>query len=530
MDGEERFLREVRETALAQGSERPGGHVPPRAAPGQRSGFRVPSLRLGVPPLPTAAQKTCMALRSSLEKIRKAHGVGGEGHPASKPPHISSPPKALLAENLSLLQKLHETLDGERPPEIPDRVRSSLSGTPELTSFFSEAHITKTYGHRNPRMRKMLDRGEPTPKTSARTQIPLETSEGRDPRDAAAVEKRRARARAYQARTDHSPQGPTTVDVSGAFDALGGFRVEAAADESDSESELSWSMCMTMAEKDAIAQKRMKEEEHRAKERTAREDARREEERLRKQKEQKAAAVLARRKALMDNPESGKWCFFNADQKKRGPYSFSELRDRVASGKLPTGVSVVRQEDGLMLPVRHGEIRREDVEFSGAFQRYCGALERAAEEIHAPEEAVNSAFGRARESSDFLRKCAPSKLAELVNWVDLAATQLHEGFQTLLKSHQRKAVGIQPPLDGAGWGEADGAAYPGEEPAPVQYTAHVLHELHKTILHSMRKRVNQEIHSAVADMFSQVAAEKTGRAHGQAPQEPRGWNPKKRAM
>jgi len=151
-------------------------------------------------------------------------------------------------------------------------------------------------------------------------------------------------------------------------------------------------------------------------------------------------------------PESGKWCFFNADQKKRGPYSFSELRDRVASGKLPTGVSVVRQEDGLMLPVRHGEIRREDVEFSGAFQRYCGALERAAEQIHAPEEAVNSAFGRARESSDFLRKCAPSKLAELVNWVDLAATQLHEGFQTLLKSHQRKAVGIQPPLDGAGWG------------------------------------------------------------------------------
>ena len=120
----------------------------------------------------------------------------------------------------------------------------------------------------------------------------------------------------------------------------------------------------------------------------------------------------------MDNPESGKWCFFNADQKKRGPYSFSELRDRVASGKLPTGVSVVRQEDGLMLPVRHGEIRREDVEFSGAFQRYCGALERAAEQIHAPEEAVNSAFGRARESSDFLRKCAPSKLAELVNWVD----------------------------------------------------------------------------------------------------------------
>ena len=77
MDGEERFLREVRETALAQGSERPGGHVPPRAAPGQRSGFRVPSLRLGVPPLPTAAQKTCMALRSSLEKIRKAHGGGG---------------------------------------------------------------------------------------------------------------------------------------------------------------------------------------------------------------------------------------------------------------------------------------------------------------------------------------------------------------------------------------------------------------------------------------------------------------------
>merc|ERR1712159_315982 len=104
-------------------------------------------------------------------------------------------------------------------------------------------------------------------------------------------------------------------------------------------------MCMTMAEKEAIVQKRKKEEERREKERAAREEAQRERERLRKNEEQRAAAVLARKKALMDNPESGKWCIFNVDQKKKGPYSFSELRDRVVSGKLPNGVSVVRQGD-----------------------------------------------------------------------------------------------------------------------------------------------------------------------------------------
>ena len=467
-----------------------------------------------------------MSLRYSLEKIRKAHG---EHRPESQPPHKSTPPKALLAENLGLLRTLHETLDGQQPPEIPDRVPSSLAATPELSSFFSEERITKTYGNQNPRLRKMLKQGLPAPQKQ-RAQIPLEISAGRDPRDVAAIEKRKARASSYQARAGRSPQGPTTVDVSGAFDALGVFRAEPAANESDSESDLSWSMCMTMAEKEAIVQKRKKEEERREKERAAREEAQRERERLRKNEEQRAAAVLARKKALMDNPESGKWCIFNVDQKKKGPYSFSELRDRVVSGKLPNGVSVVRQEDGLMLPVRRGEIRREDVEFSDAFQRHCDALQRAAEQIHAPEEAVNSAFGRARDSSDFLRKCAPSKLAELEKWVDLAATQLHEGFQSLLKSQQRKAVGSQPQLDGVGWYEADGTTYAGEEPAPVQYTAHVFHELHKTILHSMRKRVNQEIHSAVADMFSQVTAEKAGQVHGQTPHEPRGWNPNKRAM
>lgn len=456
-----------------------------------------------------------MTLRCSLEKLRKAHGAEGE----------------LCPESLNLLRLLHEALDGQRPPEIPDRVPSSLAAAPELSTLFSEERITKTYGNQNPRLRKMVKQGFfAAPKQCA--QVPLEISAGRDPRDVVAIEKRKARARSYRAGAGHLPQGPTTVDVGGAFEALGVFRAEAEADESDSESDLSWSMCMTMAEKDAIAQKRKKEEERRAKERAAREEAQRERERLRKIEEQKAAAVLARKKALMDNPESGKWCIFKADtdQKKRGPYSFSELRDRVVSGKLPDGVSVVRQEDGLMLPVRRGEIRREDVEFSGAFQRYCDVLQRAAEQIHAPEEAVNSVFGRARDSSDFLRKCAPSKLGELEKWVDLAATQLHEGFQRLLKSQQRKAVGSQPQPDGAGCYEADGTTYAGEEPAPVQYTARVFHELHKTILHSMRKRVNQEIHSAVADMFSQAPAEKAGQAHGQGSSKPRGWNPKKRAL
>merc|ERR1711959_672408 len=106
---------------------------------------------------------------------------------------------------------------------------------------------------------------------------------------------------------------------------------------------------------------------------------------------------------------------------------------------------------------------------------------------------------------------------ELINWIDLTATHLHEGFQNLFKSQQPKAIGFQPQPDGAAWGEADGQ-YPGEEPAPIQYTARVFHELHRTIMYSMRKRINQEMHGAVADMFKQVLAEKTGKADREAPQ------------
>ena len=512
------FSRQVQEVRLQ--SSRPGGSgEPPQGAVG-RSGFKAPTLRPGMPRLPTKSEKVCSSLRSHLRRLNSLR-KGTDTIPGIKK---ASQEKTGLA----LLAALNECLSNGQPPEIPSNIEpSNLVIDPEMLANLD----TKVYGNQNPRQRKFLNpvRGNLRPAKPAA--IPLECAE--HGKEKVRIEPKKDYAALLWPLKSHKlaplaggSGSPVIVEFPPITDHI---QTEAEPCDSGNDSDLSWSACMTMTQKEAVEAKRKAEEDRKARDLLAREEARLAQEKKRAKERELTAAMQERKRQLLEKPESGDWDIFGANQERKGPYSFQEVRERVRSGKLPGGASVIRREDGLMLPASVSEVLPQNVQFSDAFRQHCDALQVDAEQIYAPEELVNSIFERARKASDFLKKCSPLKLDELKKWVDLTASQLPEGFQDLIKDKKSLyAHALKPDFEREHWTWRDLCdSDPGAgESAPVQYTARVAHELHKTIMQSMKKRINQEIHGAVAQMFSRTASGQKGEGLAE---EDRGWNLKKRA-
>ena len=510
------FSREVQEVRLQ--SFRPGGSGQPPQGTVGRSGFKAPTLRPGMPRLPTKSERACSSLRSHLRRLDSLHN------------RTDATPVIKKASGLTLLVALNELLSNGQPPEIPSNIEpSSLAIDPEMLANLD----TKVYGSENPRQRYSLNPMRANIRPAKPAAIPLECAghekKARAPRTEADKGKFEAVQRLAPSRLSAPAGGSGSPVIVVEFPPITDhIQTEVEPCDSGNDSDLSWSACMTMAQKGAAEAKRKAEEDRKARERAAREEARLAQEKKRAKERELVAAEQERKRQLLEKPESGDWDLFESNQDRKGPYSFRELRERVRSGKLPEGASVIRREDGLMLPASVSEVLPQNVQFSDAFRQHCDALQADAERIYAPEEAVNSLFERARKTSDFLKKCSPLKLNELKKWVDLTASQLPEGFQDLIRNKKTlHAHAPTPDFEKEDWTWRDLCdSYPSAgEPAPVQYTARVAHELHKTIMQSMKKRINQEIHGAVAEMFNRTASRQTGLA-----EEDRGWNPKKRAL